>query len=581
MMKTIAKKYRIIGLLGTGGMSEVYLAQNLKTGMKVAVKILDHKLSKDESYIERFKREVEISKTLSHPNIVRIISHGIDKGRYYIVYEYIEGQTLDRHIRSKKLSIKEIEDITLQILNGLSYARSKNIIHRDIKPSNIMVSKNGKVKILDFGIARATTKSTITKTGMFMGSPHYTSPEQIDGKKIDHRTDIYSLGIVLYEMVEGKVPFQADTPLGFVRAHLDKSVPKIKRDIPDYLEETIYKCLAKDPSDRFSSAEEISNAFKLKSYADKTIIKSIKPEKPREVKKPLSTGKILLITFGSLAILAIIIVSIILGVYYGSGEQIVDEVALETAGEEVADIPSDFKPVNIIEIRFSPPRVSTNGFTKIDLFFDEYVSDIETIWSCESGKFTGQDNSAATWQAPSTGGYYFISVTSKLYNSSDSSSIRIQVMEEEKDSEVNINKDVNPENATDYTNMDSEYNFVIKVSNLLDEYNLAFNHMSTYHKEGWIFNDPNEIALEETFLVKLIELSNKLKGFSYPSSYTSHRNNLINISDELNNYENAVIKCMKNNDYNGCVNNFDLFWVTVDKLFNYYNSLSDEYNAKY
>ena len=263
MKNTFISKYKLISLLGTGGMSEVYLAHDTRTGTKVAIKILDKKLSKDPEYIKRFKREVEISKTLSHPNIIKIISCGTDKGRYYIVYEYIEGLTLDKYIKSKKLSIKEIEEVTLQILKGLSYAHSKNIIHRDIKPSNIMISKDGMIKILDFGIARATARSTITKTGMFMGSPHYTSPEQIDGKKIDHRTDIYSLGIVLYEMVTGKVPFQADTPLGFVKAHSYKQVPKIKRKIPSYLGEIIYKCLEKRPDDRYGSVKKIFDFIKL------------------------------------------------------------------------------------------------------------------------------------------------------------------------------------------------------------------------------------------------------------------------------------------------------------------------------
>ena len=262
MVNKKLKSYKLISLLGTGGMSEVYFAQDIRSDTKVAIKILDKKLSKDPEYIKRFKREVEISRTLSHPNIIKIISCGTDKGRYYIIYEYIEGMTLDKYIKSKKLSIKEIKVVTLQILKGLSYAHSKNIIHRDIKPSNIMIS-NGNVKILDFGIARATTKSTITKTGMFMGSPHYTSPEQIDGKKIDHRTDIYSLGIVLYEMVTGRVPFQADTPLGFVKAHSYEQVPKIKRKIPSYLEEIIFKCLEKRPDNRYESAKIIFDLIKL------------------------------------------------------------------------------------------------------------------------------------------------------------------------------------------------------------------------------------------------------------------------------------------------------------------------------
>lgn len=289
MSKTFAKTYEVLSLLGTGGMSEVYLAQNTKTGIKVAIKILDKKLLRDEDYIKRFKREVEISKTLSHPNIVKIISYGTEKGNYYIVYEHIDGQTLDKYIKSRRLSIKKIENITLQILQGLSHAHSKGIIHRDIKPSNIMISKGGTVKILDFGIARATTKSTITKTGMFIGSPHYTSPEQIDGKKVDVRTDIYSLGIVMYEMVEGRVPFESDTPWGVVRAHLDKPLPRIKRKVPNYIQDVIYRCLEKNPSDRFSSIDEIGNTIRAnqpkKQQPKKPEPKKSEPKKPDVVTK--------------------------------------------------------------------------------------------------------------------------------------------------------------------------------------------------------------------------------------------------------------------------------------------------------
>ena len=341
MMKTIAKNYKVLFLLGTGGMSEVYLAQDTKTGKKVAMKILDKKLSKDPEYIKRFKREVEISKTLDHSNIVKIISYGVDEGDYYIVYEYIEGKTLDSYIKSRKLSIEEIKKITLKILQGLSYAHSKNIIHRDIKPSNIMISKDGAVKILDFGIARATTRSTITKTGMFMGSPHYTSPEQIDGdrKDIDERTDIYSLGIVLYEMIEGKVPFQADTPLGFMKAHLDKPVPRIKRDIPSYMVNIVYRCLAKNPRDRFSTAEEMADALASRIDVGDTRMIPIKRK---------SKAKVFSI-IGSVAVVIIVIIIVIIVVKnIGKEEAVVAEV-IEESEEEPAEVETEEEVVKEVE----------------------------------------------------------------------------------------------------------------------------------------------------------------------------------------------------------------------------------------
>ena len=416
-MKKHIGQYTLLSLLGTGGMSEVYLAQDTKTGTKVALKILDKKLSKDEDYIKRFKREIEISKTLSHPNIVKIISYGTDKGRYYIVYEYIEGLTLDRYTRSKRLSISEIEDITLKILQGLSYAHSKGIIHRDIKPSNIMISKDRdvKIKILDFGIARAITRSTITKTGMFMGSPHYSSPEQIRGRKIDNRTDIYSLGIVLYEMIVGKVPFDSEEPWGITRAHIDDKVPKIVKRVPPYLKGLIYRCLAKDPSNRFSSSEEISEIIKQKSYVKETIIKPTELRKPKEAKRGLSEKKIAAIALGSIAIVVIIVVSIILGLNYASRRQIAESEVKEVPTEEVAE-----EPVKEVE---PPPSEDTEEPPEpdpIDYDTAKVGAVIEVIGEFPSTLYINTDNiieikvtntSDFTWKATSpdkvTIGYHY------------------------------------------------------------------------------------------------------------------------------------------------------------------------------
>ncbi|MCL4546832.1 MAG: serine/threonine protein kinase [Deltaproteobacteria bacterium] len=253
-------------------MSEVYLADDIKTSKKVALKILDAKLSIDPEYLHRFKKEASICKQLDHKNIVKILSYGTFKESYYIAYEYINGITLDKYIKSKQLSTNEIENLSVQILEALSYAHSKNIIHRDVKPSNIMI-EDGTVKILDFGIAKQELSATVTKTGLFMGSPHYVSPEQIEGHDIDYRTDIYSFGVVLYEMIEGKVPFSADTPWAIIRAHLDKKVPEITKDIPGYLKEVVIKCLSKRKEDRFKSANEIISVIKNKEETgSKTVI---------------------------------------------------------------------------------------------------------------------------------------------------------------------------------------------------------------------------------------------------------------------------------------------------------------------
>ncbi|MBM3712977.1 MAG: serine/threonine protein kinase, partial [Actinobacteria bacterium] len=270
MLKKI-NNYHILSKIASGGMSEVYLASDTQYGKKVALKILDAKLSIDPEYLYRFKKEASICQQLDHKNIVKILSYGTYKDNYYIAYEYIEGITLDKFVKQKDLTTGQIEDISIQILEGLSYAHSKNIIHRDIKPSNIII-ENNVVKILDFGIAKQELAATVTKTGLFMGSPHYVSPEQIEGHDIDYRSDIYSFGIVLYEMAQGSVPFSADTPWGIIRAHLDKKAPEITKDTPLYLKEVVFKCLSKRKEDRFKSANEIISAIAGKEEIGKQTV---------------------------------------------------------------------------------------------------------------------------------------------------------------------------------------------------------------------------------------------------------------------------------------------------------------------
>ena len=522
MNKTFINKYKILKLLGAGGMSEVYLAENTKTGKKVAIKILEKRLSQDPEYIKRFSREIEISKELNHPNIVKILSYGKYRSNYYIVYEYIKGITLEKYMKNKKMTIEDIDKISIQILKGLIYAHSKGVVHRDIKPSNVMI-EDELVKVLDFGIARATTKSTITSTGLFLGSPNYVSPEQIESPNVDSRTDMYSFGILLYEMVTGKVPFSADTPWGIIRAHLDKPVPKMSKDIPYYLSEIIYKCLEKEPQDRFGSLDDIINIFKSKSYEEPTIIKPIGKIEGRE-KRGLSDWAKIGIVFGSMVIIIATIIPII-SIKANTNESGLPDIATETVTEEgvpAADTETTIKENTKIAVEEATPEEEKPEI-------EETTKEEETV----------------------------------------------------KSKSIKDNNSIKTSETTDYSNMNTEVAFLDEVYSLIDKYKSALNHMNTYHKEGWIFNDPSEIALEETFLVKLTELSNELKEFSYPSSYTTHRSNLVAISVELCNYESSIITCMKNDDFNSYINNCNLFWASWDKLCNYYNSIVDEYNRKY
>ena len=262
--------YKIISLLGKGGMASVYLGENLhKTPKKVAIKVLEVDIEENKEYISRFKKEAYICSKLSHPNIVKVFSYGIYENKYYIVMEFVDGKDLSFYIHNNKnKSIKDIISFANQIASALSFAHKNKIIHRDIKPQNIILDKYGKIKITDFGIAKINIPYAQTVAGeKIIGTTYYMSPEQIKGDNIDLRTDIYSLGILLYEMITGKNPYAADTPLAVINGHLYKSPAPIdenRKDIPEYLIYIINRCIAKNKNDRFNSADELLEALKFK-----------------------------------------------------------------------------------------------------------------------------------------------------------------------------------------------------------------------------------------------------------------------------------------------------------------------------
>jgi len=267
--------YNIISKIGAGGMSDVFIGRNLNNGSLAAIKVLKKQFTQDEENLNNFfSREVKITKSLHHKNIVSIIDYGRKDDNYFIIYELIEGITLDKYIRNNKVSIENVENILLQLLSGLSYAHSLEIIHRDIKPQNIMITPSGAIKLTDFGIAKALSSVTMTQTGVFMGSPGYISPEQADpailkGGKIDKRTDIYSIGILIFELLSGRIPFTSETPWGIVNKHLNEPVPDIRRlnaSIPDYMVYIVNKCLEKNRNNRFSDVKEIIEIIRLKRY---------------------------------------------------------------------------------------------------------------------------------------------------------------------------------------------------------------------------------------------------------------------------------------------------------------------------
>ncbi|WP_418472344.1 Stk1 family PASTA domain-containing Ser/Thr kinase [Eubacterium sp.] len=255
----IADRYEIVGQVGTGGMSDVYKAKDHTLGRYVAIKVLKSEFSEDTNFVSKFRTEAQSAAVLEHPNIVNIYDVGSENGIHYIVMEYVEGITLKTYIGKKgQLTYKEALSIAIQVGRGIQAAHAKNIVHRDIKPQNIIISTDGKVKVTDFGIARAVSENTIHSD--VMGSVHYASPEQARNGYVSSRSDIYSLGIVMYEMVTGRVPFDGDSTVAVAIQHLqDEMDPpsKYAPNLPISLEKIIQKCTQKSPDRRYDSMESL------------------------------------------------------------------------------------------------------------------------------------------------------------------------------------------------------------------------------------------------------------------------------------------------------------------------------------
>ena len=255
----LADRYEIVGKIGAGGMSDVYKAKDHTLGRFVAIKVLKSEFSDDVNFVTKFRTEAQSAAGLEHPNIVNIYDVGSENGMHYIVMEYVEGITLKTYIEKKgQLSFKEAVSIAIQVGRGIEAAHNKHIVHRDIKPQNIMISTEGKVKVMDFGIARAATSNTINSD--VMGSVHYSSPEQARNGFVDGKSDIYSLGIVMYEMVTGRVPFDGDTTVAVAIQHLQEEMvapSAYAPDLPISMEKIILKCTQKNPDRRYESMGDL------------------------------------------------------------------------------------------------------------------------------------------------------------------------------------------------------------------------------------------------------------------------------------------------------------------------------------
>lgn len=271
--KKLNGRYKIIGNIGSGGMANVYLAQDLILKRQVAVKVLRFDFQNDQTAIRRFQREALAATELVHPNIVSVYDVGEEDGMQYLVMEYVKGMDLKRYIREHSpMSYGKIVDIMEQILSAIALAHQHRIIHRDLKPQNILIDENGTVKITDFGIAIALSETSITQTNSMLGSVHYLSPEQARGGMATKQSDIYALGIILYEMISGKVPFDGESAVSIALKHFQNDLPSLKEvdpNIPQALENVVLHATAKEPVDRYKNVEEMAEDLRSSLSAER------------------------------------------------------------------------------------------------------------------------------------------------------------------------------------------------------------------------------------------------------------------------------------------------------------------------
>ena len=277
----IADRYEVLEKTGTGGMSVVYRAKDHKLNRVVAIKVLKQEFSDNANFVSKFRVEAQAAAGLMHPNIVNVYDVGDEKGMYYIVMEFVDGITLKKYIEKKsRLTTKEAISIAIQVSMGLQAAHGNHVIHRDIKPQNIMISRDGKVKVTDFGIAKAATSNTITSN--VMGSVHYTSPEQARGGYSDERSDIYSLGITIFEMLTGRVPFNGETTVAIAIKHIQSPMPSPREyvpDIPRSVEQIVLKCCEKSPDRRYQNMDELIADLKQSLiHPDDDFVRVINPD---------------------------------------------------------------------------------------------------------------------------------------------------------------------------------------------------------------------------------------------------------------------------------------------------------------
>ena len=261
--ETIGERYEIEELVGHGGMSSVYKARDSLLERHVALKILHEQYSADEDFVERFKREARSVAQLQHPNIVTVIDRGEEEGRQFIVFEYIDGENLKEHVvRKGRLDVREALEISLEVARGLAFAHDQGLVHRDVKPQNILLNGDGRAKVTDFGIARSVDVDGMTQTGTVLGTSNYIAPEQASGQRVDAHSDVYALGVVLYELLAGELPFPGESFVAVAMKHMHEPAPNlldVRGDVPLRVAGAVDRALEKDPEQRFPTMDAFAD----------------------------------------------------------------------------------------------------------------------------------------------------------------------------------------------------------------------------------------------------------------------------------------------------------------------------------
>jgi eukaryotic-like serine/threonine-protein kinase len=319
---TIAGRYELEELVGTGGMSSVYKAHDMLLERNVALKILHEHYTTDEDFVERFKREARAVARLSHPNIVTVIDRGEDGGKQFIVFEYIDGENLKENlVRNGRLPVRDALELALQVARALAFAHEHGLVHRDVKPQNVLLNGDGRAKVTDFGIARSLDVDGVTQTGTVLGTSNYIAPEQASGRRVDQQTDVYSLGVVLYELLAGEVPFPGENFVTVALKHVNEPPPNlldVRRDVPARVAQAVDRALAKDPSRRFESMDAFAAELEAclmtlgQTHGDDDAATMITRPAGRKSDRAVSTWAMAVAALGGIALAAVIVALIAL-----------------------------------------------------------------------------------------------------------------------------------------------------------------------------------------------------------------------------------------------------------------------------